>query len=100
MTKLCPTHSVHVAELQHDRGFEQRTQFGLEKASPRSQRARVGEWGKGMMGGRQMAPVVSEKLGVATGAAPPASRFFGLDVGDWSMIFVGLALSGFFLAFA
>lgn len=52
------------------------------------------------MGGRQMAPVVSEKLGVATGAAPPASRFFGLDVGDWSMIFVGLALSGFFLAFA
>lgn len=53
-----------------------------------------------MMGGRQMAPVVFEKSGVATGAAPPAGRFFGLDVGDWSMIFVGLALSGFFLAFA
>jgi hypothetical protein len=53
------------------------------------------------MGVRQTVPVAFEESGVATGAAPfaiPATRFFGLDAGDWSMIFVGLALSGFFLA--
>jgi hypothetical protein len=52
------------------------------------------------MGVRQTVPVAFEKSGVATGADPFAvtGRFFGLDVGDWSMIFVGVALSGFFLA--
>ena len=52
------------------------------------------------MGVRQTVPVAFEKSGVATGTDPfaVAGRFFGLDVGDWSMIFVGLALSGFFLA--
>jgi hypothetical protein len=54
------------------------------------------------MGVRQTVPVAFEKSGVVTGAAPftiTATRFFGLDVGDWSMIFVGLALSGLCLAF-
>jgi hypothetical protein len=90
-----------VAELQHGRGFEHRTQFGLEKAPAASQRARVGEKGAVKMGVRQTAPVGFEKPGGATGAAPftmTAARFFGLDAGDWSMIFVGLALSGLFLA--
>jgi hypothetical protein len=53
------------------------------------------------MGVRQTVPVAFEKSGVVTGAAPlaiTAARFFGLDAGDWSMIFVGLALSGLFLA--
>jgi hypothetical protein len=53
------------------------------------------------MGVRQTVPVAFEKSGVATGADPfavSAGRLFGLDAGDWSMIFVGLALSGFFLA--
>jgi hypothetical protein len=51
---------------------------------------------------RETVSVAFEKSGVATGAAPlaiTAARFFGLDAGDWSMIFVGLALSGFLLAF-
>ena len=53
------------------------------------------------MGVRKTVPVALEKSGVATGAAPlyiTAARFFGLDAGDWSMIFVGLALSGLLLA--
>jgi hypothetical protein len=53
------------------------------------------------MGVRQTVPVAFEKSGVATGAAPVSitgARLFGLDAGDWSMIFVGLALSGLFLA--
>jgi hypothetical protein len=53
------------------------------------------------MGVRQTVPVAFEKSGVAAGADPFAvgpGRFFGLDAGDWSTIFVGLALSGFFLA--
>jgi hypothetical protein len=39
--------------------------------------------------------------GLKTAAAPlavPAARFFGLDGGDWSTIFLGLALSGLLLA--
>ena len=60
-------------------------------------------WGKGVveMGVGQTVPVAFERSGVATGTAPfsiTAARFFGLDAGDWSMIFVGLALSGLFLA--
>ncbi len=54
------------------------------------------------MGEGQTVPVGFEKSGVATGAAPfaiTAARFFGLDAGDWSLIFVGLVLSGLFLAF-
>jgi hypothetical protein len=66
---------------------------------PRSVRG-SGKWGVGM-GVRQTVPVAFEESGVATGTAPfaiTAARFFGLDAGDWSMIFVGLALSGLFLA--
>ena len=46
---------------------------------------------------RETAPVVFEKSGVTTGAAP---RLFGLDAGGWSMILVGLALTAFLLALA
>lgn len=54
------------------------------------------------MGVRRTVPVACKQSGVATGVAPfamSAARFLGLDAGDWSTIFVGLALSGFFLAF-
>ena len=50
---------------------------------------------------RKTASVALANSGVATGAAPlaiTAARFFGLDAGDWSMIFVGLALSALLLA--
>lgn len=53
------------------------------------------------MGEGQTVPVAFEKSRVATGAAPfaiTAARFFGLDAGDWSLIFVGLAISGLLLA--
>jgi hypothetical protein len=53
------------------------------------------------MGMRRTVPVAFGKSGVATGTAPLAitvSRLFGLDTGDWSMILLGLALSGLLLA--
>jgi hypothetical protein len=55
------------------------------------------------MGIKKTAPVAFRKSGVATGTAPlaiTAARFFGLDAGDWSMIFLGLALSALLLALA
>ena len=53
------------------------------------------------MGMRKTVPVAFGKSGLATDTAPLAvtvARLFGLDTGDWSMIFVGLALSGLLLA--
>ena len=78
------------------------TQFGLEKAPLPSQRARVGKRGM-KMGVPETVPVAFERSGVATGTAPLAitvARFSGLDAGDWSLIFVGLALSALLLALA
>ena len=52
---------------------------------------------------RETVPVAFERSGAPTGAAPlaiTAARFFGLDAVDWSMIFVGLALSALLLALA
>ncbi len=53
------------------------------------------------MGIQKTVPVAFRKSGVATGTAPLAitvARLFGLDAGDWSMILLGLALSGLLLA--
>ena len=55
------------------------------------------------MGVQKTVPVAFKKSGVATGTAPFAitvARLFGLDAGDWSMIFLGLALSALLLALA
>jgi hypothetical protein len=52
---------------------------------------------------KTVVPVAFRNSGVATGTAPFAitvARLFGLDAGDWSMIFIGLALSAVLLALA
>jgi hypothetical protein len=52
---------------------------------------------------RKTVPVAFGQSGVATDTASVAitvARLFGLDAGDWSMILLGLALSGLLLAFA
>ena len=54
------------------------------------------------MGMLKSVPVALGKSGLATGTAPlaiSATRLFGLDTGDWSMILLGLALAGLLLAF-
>ena len=53
------------------------------------------------MGMQKSVPVALGKSGLATGTTPLAitvARLFGLDTGDWSMILLGLALSGLLLA--
>ncbi|HEY1745813.1 MAG TPA: hypothetical protein VGG11_03480 [Xanthobacteraceae bacterium] len=54
------------------------------------------------MGVGKLVKAAINRVRVATGTAPFAltatGRLFGLDAGDWSMIFVGLALSGLLLA--
>jgi hypothetical protein len=54
------------------------------------------------MGVRKLVKAAVKRLLVATSTAPfgltATGRLFGLDAGDWSMIFVGLALSGLLLA--
>jgi hypothetical protein len=54
------------------------------------------------MGVRKVVKTAVNRLRVATGIAPFAlaapGRLFGLNAGDWSMILVGLALSGLVLA--
>jgi len=51
---------------------------------------------------QQAVPVVFKKSGVANGsgsfAATAPARLFGLDAGDWSMIFLGLTLSALLVA--
>jgi len=51
--------------------------------------------------GVKKTPIVFRKLGVTTGTAPftmtARRRLFGLDVGDWSMVFVSLAFIGLLL---
>jgi hypothetical protein len=51
---------------------------------------------------REMGAAAFKKAAVASAtgscAAPATGRLLGLDVGDWSMIFLGLALSGLLLA--
>ena len=52
------------------------------------------------MGLQKTVPVAFKKSGVATGTAPLAitvARLFGLDAGDWSMIFIGLGLTALLL---
>ena len=55
------------------------------------------------MGKQQTMPIAFRKSGLASGTVPlgtTASRVFGLDAGDWSMILVGLALSALMLVLA
>ncbi len=52
---------------------------------------------------RKTVPVAFGQSPVETHTASVAitvAQLFGLDAGDWSMIFLGLALSGLLLAFA
>ena len=54
------------------------------------------------MKARELGAAVFKKSAVASAtgpcAAPATGRLLGLDIGDWSMIFLGLALSGLLLA--
>lgn len=55
------------------------------------------------MGEQKTMPVTFRKSESAIGTAPLAitvAQLFGLDAGDWSMIFLGLALSGLLLVLA
>jgi hypothetical protein len=55
------------------------------------------------MGAQKTVPVAFRESGVATGTVPfpiTVARLFGLDAGDWLMIFLGLALSALLLALA
>jgi hypothetical protein len=52
---------------------------------------------------RETVPVAFSQSGVATDTVSVAitgARLFGLDVGDWAMILLGLALSALLLTFA
>lgn len=56
------------------------------------------------MRGLRSVPAAFKKPAMALGAAAPSSlvatgRLLGLDLGDWSMVLLGLILSGLLLAF-
>jgi hypothetical protein len=91
-----------VARLQQGPDFKRPTQFGPEIASCPFQHGRVGKTGTKMWK-RKTVPVAFGQSPVESHTASVAitvARLFGLDAGDWSMIFLGLALSGLLLAFA
>jgi hypothetical protein len=94
------SHSIDVTRLQHARGFDRQSQLRLE-ITPYPTEHRIAGGEKGIESGvRKTASIALAKSGLATGAAITAARLFGLDAGDWAMIFVGLALSALLFAVA
>jgi hypothetical protein len=93
-----------VSELPHRGRFDRRSHFGQEKVSTPLLNTSANPDAVAQMKRHETATAAWKDGAIGLRPAPlpmtAAGRLFGLNVGDWSMIVIGLLLSGLLMTLA